>query len=186
MALAENLKLLRKRKGLTQKDLSDLSGVSCNSIINYENSRRTSPPISILQKLARALDVSVDVLTATRIANRKDGGIQIYVGPPQDLPVDDWEEFVIERGEQDIVEQLSELVKQLNKEGVIEALKRVRELTEIQRYSLASLPPLQPDIRTLLRESSNRYQQEVTQCHEDAPPTAAEPNPGSDPTDAGK
>ena len=185
MALAENLKLLRKRKGLTQKDLSDLSGVSCNSIINYENSRRTSPPISILQKLARALDVSVDVLTATRIANRKDGGIQIYVGPPQDLPVDDWEEFVIERGEQDIVEQLSELVKQLNKEGVIEALKRVRELTEIQRYSITPVTQ-QPNPFPNLRSPRRDRKWEDVEWQEDAPPTAVEPNPGSDQTDAGK
>ena len=185
MALAENLKMLRKRRGLTQKELSDISGVSCNSIINYENSRRTSPPISVLQKLAFALDVSVDVLTATRIANRKDGGIQIYVGPPQDLPVDDWEEFVLERGEQDIVEQLSELVKQLNKDGVIEALKRVRELTEIQRYSLASVK-LPPNPFPSLRSPNRDRKWEDVEWPEDAPQTAAAPNPGSDQTDAGK
>lgn len=125
MALAENLKLLRKRRGLTQKELSDISGVSCNSIINYENSRRTSPPISVLQKLARALGVGVDELTAERLEVRENG-LRIWLNNAPLPPVDDWEEFIAERGEQDIIEQFTELVRLLNKDGVAEALKRVR------------------------------------------------------------
>lgn len=60
MTLGENLRFLRKRKNLTQKELAELSGVSCNSIINYENGRRTDPPVSILMKIANALEVTLD------------------------------------------------------------------------------------------------------------------------------
>lgn len=185
MALAENLKLLRKRRGLTQQQLADLSGVSCNSIINYETNRRNSPPISILNKLARALETSVDTLTADKIEFRKE---RVYVWPRSEpmAPVDDWEEFMEERGNRDVAERLSELVRFLNKEGAAEALKRVRELTEIQRYSIASVMRPQPSPYPSLKSQSRDRKWEDVEWQEDAPPTAAEPNPGSDPTDAGK
>lgn len=186
MALAENLKLLRKRRGLTQKELSDISGVSCNSIINYENSRRTSPPISVLQKLARALGVGVDELTASKIEVWPNGIAHFFIDHTQKSPpVDDWEEFIAERGEQDIVEQLTELVRLLNKDGVAEALKRVRELTEIQRYSITPVTQ-QPNPFPNLRSPRRDRKWEDVEWQEDAPPTAVEPNPGSDQTDAGK
>lgn len=117
MALAENLKFFRKHKNLTQKELSDLSGVSCNSIINYENSRRTSPPVSVLQKLARALGVGIDELTAEKISYN--GTFRVWLSDMPSPPVDDWEEFIAERGEQDVVEQFAELVRLLNKDGEI-------------------------------------------------------------------
>ena len=186
MALAENLRLLRKRKNLTQKELSDISGVSCNSIINYENSRRTRPPISVLHKLARALGVSIDALTAEKLVLRPyDGTVKIWNGDMEYLPVDDWEEFIAERGEQDIIEQFTELVRLLNKDGVSEALKRVRELTEIQRYSIAPVMQ-QPNPFPNLRSPYRDRKWEDVEWQEDAPPMAAEPNPGSDQTDAGK
>lgn len=183
MALAENLRYLRKRKNLTQKELSELSGVSCNSIINYENSRRTSPPISVMKKLAIALGVGVDELTASSINIRKDGKHIVVMTDAPMPPVDDWEEFMHERGERDIVEQLAEWVKLLNKEGCSEALKRVYELTEIPRYR--ELTP-QPLARELITVKIKAEAGDDTPCPEDAPPTAAEPNPGSDQTDAGK
>ena len=183
MALAENLKYLRKRKNLTQKELSDISGVSCNSIINYENSRRTSPPISVLKKLAIALDVGVDELTASSLNFSKMGRRIVVLDNAPMPPIDDWEEFMHERGERDIVEQLTEWVKLLNKEGCSEALKRVYELTEIPRYrELMPQPLVQRPVTVRIKTKS----EEVTQWPEDAPPTAAEPNPGSDQTDAGK
>lgn len=184
MALAENLKMLRKRKNLTQKELSDLSGVSCNSIINYENNRRTSPPVSVLQKLARALGVGIDELTAEKISYNST--FKVWISDMPSLPVDDWEEFIAERGEQDIIEQLTALIRLLNKDGTTEALKRVRELTEIQRYSIAPIMRQQPRLFPNLRSPYRDRKWEDAEWQEDAPPTAAAPNPGSDQTDAGK
>ena len=140
MSFAENLKILRKHRGMTQKELSDASGVSCNSIINYENSRRLNPPFSILNNLAKALGTTVDVLGAHRVYIDKNGSVSVY--EPMDVDAfiasdeerDDWEEFIQARGEQDIMQQLSAYVQMLNKEGAAEAVKRVAELTEIPRY----------------------------------------------------
>ncbi len=57
-----NLKAIRKSKGLTQKQLSDLSGVSRVAIARYETNQQT-PQKAAIEKLARALCVSVEELT---------------------------------------------------------------------------------------------------------------------------
>lgn len=52
------LREIRERRGLTQMELSQLAGVSQSIISNIENGC-VSPTVRVLQKLARALDVSV-------------------------------------------------------------------------------------------------------------------------------
>jgi DNA-binding XRE family transcriptional regulator len=49
------LKEVRKRKGLTQKQLSEVSHVSKTTIINIETGVRHQPSIDTLNKLAGAL-----------------------------------------------------------------------------------------------------------------------------------
>jgi len=55
---AENVVKYRKKKGLSQYDLADLSGISRRMIGHYE-SKGIIPPASRLQTLADSLDVSV-------------------------------------------------------------------------------------------------------------------------------
>lgn len=175
MSLAENLKTLRKYRGMTQKELSEVSGVSCSSIINYENSRRTNPPVSVLTSLASALGVGIDVLGSDLIDIRNET-LYVYNIPHLDEfyarmsladNIDDWETFIQDSGEKDILNEIARHIKVLNKDGAAEAVKRVAELTEIPRYRL-------------------KQKWEGRSWPEDAPPTAAAPNPGSDQTDAGK
>jgi transcriptional regulator with XRE-family HTH domain len=54
----------RKEMGITQKKLSSLSGVSHIQIGRYENGN-VNPSINVLEKLAKALDVSLDELQGT-------------------------------------------------------------------------------------------------------------------------
>lgn len=72
-----NLKAIRKSKGLTQKQLSDLSGVSRVAIARYETNQQT-PQKAAIEKLARALDVSAEELTTepTTAQNTKTPPIQ--------------------------------------------------------------------------------------------------------------
>jgi len=60
--IGKNLKKLRKQKGLSQDRLSKLADVSYNTVIKLESGRITNPTIETLQKLAKALGVSVDKL----------------------------------------------------------------------------------------------------------------------------
>lgn len=61
-----NLKKLRKMNNFTQKELSTISNVPLNTIINYENEKR-SPTGKNLCKLATALKVSPLELLGTDI-----------------------------------------------------------------------------------------------------------------------
>ena len=59
----ENIKVaeIRKERGLTQARLSDLSGVSRVTIARFETGK-CSPSLETLDKLARALNITIDEL----------------------------------------------------------------------------------------------------------------------------
>ena len=57
----EKLKMLRKKKGLTQKDIADLVHVNRVTYTNWEKGNR-EPNFETLLKLADLFDVSLDWL----------------------------------------------------------------------------------------------------------------------------
>lgn len=59
MIIKENLKHYRKKLGLTQEELSKLSGVSYSSITKFESGARTSATQSAIAALAIALKVQI-------------------------------------------------------------------------------------------------------------------------------
>lgn len=61
MALADNMMLLRKKKGLTQAELGKKIGTSGDVIGGYERGDIT-PSIEAVSKIADALEVSLDYL----------------------------------------------------------------------------------------------------------------------------
>ena len=61
MDLGLKIKNARKNKGLTQKQLAQILGVSVITIQNYENSRR-NPSVDVLKKISEILDVNTSVL----------------------------------------------------------------------------------------------------------------------------
>lgn len=56
--LGQKIKQVRKVRGITQDDLAKAIGVSDKSISAYE-SDRISPPIKVLEKIAKKTDLSV-------------------------------------------------------------------------------------------------------------------------------
>ena len=60
--ISKNIKKLRQAKSLSQDRLSKMADVSYNSIIKLETGGITNPTIETLQKIAKALNVSVDEL----------------------------------------------------------------------------------------------------------------------------
>lgn len=63
MSIGENIKRIRKLKGMSQRTLSDLSGVPRVSISRYENGERI-PTIDIVRKIAHALSIKLDILVS--------------------------------------------------------------------------------------------------------------------------
>jgi len=60
--IAKNIKRLCKQRGLSQDKLSKLVDISHNRIIKIESEAIPSPTIDTTQKIAKALDVSLDDL----------------------------------------------------------------------------------------------------------------------------
>jgi len=60
--IGKNIKKLRQANGLSQDRLSKSANISYNSIIKLETGGITNPTIETLQKIAKALGVSVEEL----------------------------------------------------------------------------------------------------------------------------
>tara|TARA_R110002096_G_scaffold93624_8_gene211179 strand:- start:2122 stop:2895 length:774 start_codon:yes stop_codon:yes gene_type:complete len=67
--LANNLKVLRKKSGLTQTQLAEKLGVQRTMISAYEDGR-SEPRLSTILILTRIFDVSIDELTSWDIATK--------------------------------------------------------------------------------------------------------------------
>jgi len=60
--IAKNIRKLRRTKGLSQDRLSKLADLSLNSIVNIEAGNNLNPTIETLERIAKALEVSVEDL----------------------------------------------------------------------------------------------------------------------------
>lgn len=60
--LADNLKRLRKAKGLTQEKVARLADLTNNTIIKIEANKNKNPTLDTLKRISKALGVSVDEL----------------------------------------------------------------------------------------------------------------------------
>jgi len=61
--IAKNIKKVRKERGISQDKLSKLADVAYNTIIKIESGAIQNPTIETMQKIAKALGVSLDDLT---------------------------------------------------------------------------------------------------------------------------
>lgn len=59
----ERLKLARKARGLSMRQLADVSGVSYATVVLYERKERISPTLFTVAKISLALNVSIDWLS---------------------------------------------------------------------------------------------------------------------------
>jgi len=67
--LGTNLKKLRTAKKVSLRALANLSGVSKTTISEIENNVMSNPTLDTLEKLAEALEVSIDHLTGKALIN---------------------------------------------------------------------------------------------------------------------
>jgi transcriptional regulator with XRE-family HTH domain len=60
--IADNLKKLRAKKGLSLEKIARLADLSLNTIVKVEDGVNQNPTIETLTKIAKALEVGVDDL----------------------------------------------------------------------------------------------------------------------------
>ena len=71
--LAETIRQAVKTKGWTLRELERRSGVPYDTIYNVVRARRTDPRFSVVAKLARTLEVSLDALAADVVPDASPG-----------------------------------------------------------------------------------------------------------------
>jgi transcriptional regulator with XRE-family HTH domain len=64
--LADNIKRLRKKKGLTQEKLARMADIANNTLVKIEMGMAKEPTITTVIKIADALEVSVDELVGRK------------------------------------------------------------------------------------------------------------------------
>ena len=60
--IGKNIKQYRQNKGLSQDRLSKLADLSLNTVVKIELDESPNPTIETIQRIAKALEVSVDDL----------------------------------------------------------------------------------------------------------------------------
>jgi transcriptional regulator with XRE-family HTH domain len=60
--IGKNIKKLRQEKGISQDKLSKLADISLNTVVKIELDQSPNPTLETIQKLAKALDVSLNDL----------------------------------------------------------------------------------------------------------------------------
>jgi len=60
--IGKNIKKLRQENGISQDKLSKLADISLNTVVKIELDQSPNPTLETIQKLAKALDVSLDDL----------------------------------------------------------------------------------------------------------------------------
>lgn len=148
MATGDKIKIFRKQQSVTQKQLSEATGLAEITIRQYE-ANKYIPKIENLRKIAAALgvklsdllepgetvseyDPSADVLDV--LSKKEDGSVirtistSVRIGHPSDpLNIDQ--------------QTLLRYFNHLNSKGKKEALKRIHELTQISKYVSVKEPP---------------------------------------------
>lgn len=120
MKVNENIRKIRKEKGMTQKELGKKLGISQSAIGQFE-SKETNLKIDTITKIANALAVDITSLIDT-----------------DELAILDIKEHPEKWGfdkEKLSEERIEQALKKLNTMGKEEAVKRVEELTEIKKYT---------------------------------------------------
>ncbi len=62
MSIANNLKKIRAEKGYSLERVARLADLSLNTIVKIENGANQNPTLDTLQKVSKALEMSVDDL----------------------------------------------------------------------------------------------------------------------------
>jgi len=65
LIINDRIRATRKHKGLNASDLARLTGLNQSEISQIESGRKRSPRLDTIQRIARALDVSIDFLSGS-------------------------------------------------------------------------------------------------------------------------
>ena len=120
MDIGQNIKRIRKEKGLTQKRLGELCGINEANIRKYELGG-AKPKIETIQKIAEALQVPLSDLIPPEMFGIANDMIELFSGSTS-LKVDIKSSTI------------NALVSELNDKGKDKAIEQIELLTKIPEY----------------------------------------------------
>lgn len=123
MTIGQRIKEARKSAGLTQRELAEKAGTATGTIQQYELGKR-QPRIEQFQAIADVLNVDVNWLMNGYTLAQRDQAFRDFVKKRFS------EVETVKTRADEVVQDMGKL----NEEGQLEAVKRVKELTEIPRY----------------------------------------------------
>jgi transcriptional regulator with XRE-family HTH domain len=128
MIIGQRIAFFRKEAGLTQHQLAERADISREAIGNYEKGRRT-PPVDIAQRIAAALNMSVDDLIYP-------DGMKPGMGSVLDVDMEELQRTLDERSA--IISEIIQNLDKMNEEGKQKAVEYVRDLVKISEYQRKS------------------------------------------------
>lgn len=143
--VGERIKEARQEKGLSQEELARIIGSTKSAISRYESGKR-KPNLEQLKDIARALNADIVYLISGQTSAEVERGILIqaeaeakYHAKVRFTEAEIWKTRVNEIGK---------YMAKLSDEGQIEAVKRVKELTQLDEYRQKPEPsPLSAGIK---------------------------------------
>lgn len=137
MKFSETLRKIRLERGLSQKRLAEMAGLSQAAIYQWEKGTR-EPKLQQLEKLASALNIPIDEflgLSDDLFINHIESFITaLYKNPSADLLNDDM--FYDQEITEDYI--ISEMRK-LNLDGQMRLLSHIEDLAKIPEYQNSDL-----------------------------------------------
>lgn len=128
MGFSKKLYELRKRAGLSQKELSEKLGVAQASINYWEKEQRT-PSIDMIALISEYFGVSTDYLITEDYIEKREKEIDTLLSQSEAIKI------VGKTFDDPYADNMLMAYSLLNKKGKKEAFNRVQELTEIPRYT---------------------------------------------------
>ena len=119
--IGENIKRVREKKGMTQKELAEKCNLATITIRQYESGKR-EPKTRTLNKIAKALDVYILELTIDKHAHH----MSILDIMAKDKAEREESQYALEK--------ISRYIRLLNDDGKEKAIEQVELLTKIPEY----------------------------------------------------
>lgn len=126
MTIGDNIRRIRKERGLTQKQLGNLCGINEAQIRRYElGGANSNPKIETILKIAKALKVSSHQIDPSL-------GELMTFDTPEDFHKE-WDKITNNAR----INDMTSLMTQMNAAGQNKALEQVELLTKIPEYQQA-------------------------------------------------
>lgn len=121
---SDRLKLLRKERKITQKELAEIINLSSGAIAMYETGNRT-PDKEVLSAIADFFDVSLDYLLGRTDERSPADKIKAAISDDPEL-MEFWEELQ----KRDELQLLFKQTKDLDKEGIHQIIRIIKAIED--------------------------------------------------------